>query len=142
MTDIMRPTREARARIDAARRFLAGHQPARSKKRPHPPRTPGAIEQRGQDLLDMRRAAGKPDPDGREWAERMKKYHLGTLALLKAAAQPGFTYTSVPDHLRRWLTHPIHDRPATDDDLRAIVTIEALMGLAHEEAHDLWKDTK
>ena len=139
MKDYDPATVAEKKRVTEARRFLAGHQPARSKKRPHPPRTPGAIEQRGQDLLDIRRAAGKPDPGGREWAERMKKYHLGTLALLKAATQPGFTADQVPDKLRRWLTHPIHDRPATDDDLRAIVTIEALMGLAHEEAHNLWE---
>lgn len=95
--------KETRARIKEARADLAE-----------------LIETNGQRYLDMRRLLGLPDPP--DWGHRMLRYHLGTAYLLKAAHQPGFTIEGVPDTLRDMLTHPIYDHPATDDNLRAIIT--------------------
>lgn len=95
--------KETRARIKEARADLAG-----------------LVETNGQRYLAMRRLLGLPDPP--DWGHRMLRYHLGTAYLLKAAEQPGFTVQDVPPQLRDMLTHPIYDHPATDQELRAIIT--------------------
>lgn len=111
---------QQRAVIRAARQALAGRE-TYDKKRGTSTLTPGAIETNGDKYLQMRRLLGLPDPDGKAWGERMVRYHLGALALVKAARQPDFTLDDVPHTLRRWLTHPIWDRPATNHDLTAII---------------------
>lgn len=95
--------KETRARIKTARADLAG-----------------LVETNGQRYLAMRRLLGLPDPP--DWGHRMLRYHLGTAYLLKAAEQPGFTVQDVPALLRDMLTHPIYGHPATDGNLRAIIT--------------------
>lgn len=110
-----------RALIREARQALAGRD-VFNKRRGTSARTPGAIEVNGRRYLEMRRLLGLPDPDGKAWGQRMMRYHMGTLALLQASEAPGFTVDDVPHTLRRWLTHPIWDRPATDKDLIAIIS--------------------
>lgn len=111
---------QQRAVIREARQSLAGRE-VYDKKRGTSTLTPGAIEVNGRRYLEMRRLLGLPDPDGKAWGQRMMRYHMGVLALIKAAQQPGFTVDDVPHTLRRWLTHPIWDRPATNHDLKAII---------------------
>lgn len=109
-----------RAFIREARRALAGRE-VFDKRRGTGTHEAGAIETNGQRYLQMRRLLGLPDPDSKAWGQRMMRYHLGTLALVKAASSPGFTVDDVPHTLRRWLTHPVWDRPATNNDLIAII---------------------
>lgn len=110
-----------RTLIREARQALAGRE-VFDKKRGTCTHTAGAIEVNGRRYLEMRRLLGLPDPDGKTWGDRMMRYHMGTLALIKAAHLPGFTVEGVPHALRRWLAHPIWDRPATNRDLEAIIT--------------------
>lgn len=112
---------EQRAVIREARQALRGRE-VFDKKRGTSTLTPGAVETNGEQYLQMRRLLGLPDPDGKAWGERMVRYHLGTLALVKAARQPTFNVEEVPRTLRRWLTHPVWDRPANNHDLTAIIT--------------------
>lgn len=112
---------QQRALIREARRALVGRE-VFDKRRGTCTHTAGAIEVNGSKYLEMRRLLGLPDPDGKAWGDRMMRYHMGTLALLQASRQPGFTVDDVPHTLRRWLTHPIWDRPATNRDLEAIIT--------------------
>ena len=110
-----------RTHIREARQAIAGRD-VFNKRRGTSMRTTGAIETNGRRYLEMRRLLGLPDPDGKAWGQRMMRYHLGTLALIKASRQPGFTVDGVPHTLRRWLTHPIWDHPATNNDLQTIIT--------------------
>lgn len=119
--DITPDLKEARARITTARRALTGHD-THAKSTGTSSREDGLIEENGRRYLTMRRLLGLPEPDGKEWGHRMLRYHLGTAYLIKAAQQPDFDVQDVPDELRRMLTHPIYDRPATDRELVAIIT--------------------
>lgn len=119
--EITRDLKAARARITTARRALTGRD-THAKSTGASSREGGLIEENGRRYLAMRRLLGLPDPDGKEWGHRMLRYHLGTAYLIKAAGQPGFAIEDVPDELRRMLTHPIYDRPATDRELVAIIT--------------------
>ena len=110
----------ANTRIVGARRALGGHHTFNRKKGTSTV-TPGAVEVNGDHYLQMRRLLGLPDPDGREWGQRMLRYHVGQLALIKASENPTFTVDQVPTRLREWLRHPIWDRPATDSDLTALL---------------------
>lgn len=83
-------------------------------------------ERFGQRLLDARRALGIPDPDGKEWGLRMVQYQIGLRLLAVGMQEPGFTIPTVPTSLRDWLTNPMTDHPATDEDL------ETLVDLIHE----------
>ncbi len=120
-TEITRDLKEARARITTTRRALAGRD-TYTKSADAGIREDGLIEENGRRYLAMRRLIGLPDPDGKEWGHRMLRYHLGTAYLLEAADHPGFAVEDVPDELRRMLTHPIYDHPATDRELVAIIT--------------------
>lgn len=111
---------QQRALIREARRALVGRE-VFDKRRGTCTHTAGAIEVNGSKYLEMRRLLGLPDPDGKAWGDRMMRYHMGTLALLQASQQPGFNVEEVPHTLRRWLTHPVWDRPANNTDLTAII---------------------
>lgn len=117
--EITRDLKAARARITTARRALTGRD-THAKSTGAGIREVGLIEENGRRYLTMRRLLGLPDPP--DWGARMTRYHLGTAYLIKAAGQPGFAIEDVPDELRRMLTHPIYDRPATDRELVAIIT--------------------
>ena len=80
-------------------------------------------ERFGQRLLDARRSFGIPDPDGKEWGRRMVQYQIGLRALAVGMAEPGFTITGVHEALRKWLTHPLLDRHATDNDLEELIDL-------------------
>ena len=103
--DVKKSAKQQRARIKQARREAID-----------------VVQQLGTDCLAARRRLGIPDPDGAEWGERMKRFHIGlsSLALAHLAGDPVET---APDTLRRWLTHPLLDRPATDDDLHAYIDL-------------------
>ena len=77
----------------------------------------------GQRLLDARRSFGIPDPDGKEWGQRMMQYQIGLRALAVGMTDENFTVSGTPSALREWLAHPLLDRPATDDDLTDLVGI-------------------
>lgn len=117
--EITRDLKEARARITTARRALTGRD-THTKSTGTSSHEDGIIETNGRRYLTMRRLVGLPDPP--DWGARMARYHLGTAYLLKAADHPGFAVEDVPDELRRMLTHPIYDHPATNRELVAIIT--------------------
>lgn len=119
--EITRDLKAARVRITTARRALTGRD-THAKSTGTSSREDGLIEDNGRRYLTMRRLLGLPEPDGKEWGHRMLRYHLGTAYLLEAAQQPDFDVQDVPDELRRMLTHPIYDRPATNRELAAIIT--------------------
>ncbi|MGP6175404.1 hypothetical protein [Corynebacterium sp. A21] len=71
----------------------------------------------GQQILDARRELGIPDPDGKEWGQRMVQFQIGLRALAMGMQEPDFTIDGVPDSLRLWLTNPMTDTPASNEDL-------------------------
>ena len=77
----------------------------------------------GQDLLDARRRLDLPDPDGKTWGQRMLRYQVGLRALALGMDEPAFTIESVPTQLREWLTNPMTDLPASDEDLTMLVEL-------------------
>lgn len=114
--DVKKESREQRDRIKRARREAID-----------------VVQQLGTDCLAARRRLGIPDPDETEWGERMKKFHIGlnALALAHLAGDPVET---APDTLRRWLTHPLLDRPATDDDLYTYIDLLETTGALGDAA--------
>lgn len=84
-------------------------------------RAAAAAEKMGNEVLEQRRKLGVPDPDGKTWGDRMAKYQIGLRALAGGMQGKNFRVEDVHPRLRQWLAHPILDRPATDDDLHALV---------------------
>lgn len=80
-----------------------------------------AAETMGNEVLQQRRKLGVPDPDGKTWGDRMLKYQIGLRALAGGMQGKHFRIEDVHPRLREWLAHPILDRPATDEDLHALV---------------------
>ena len=77
----------------------------------------------GQDLLDARRRLDLFDPDGKTWGQRMLRYQVGLRALALGMSEPAFTIESVPTQLREWLTNPLTDLPASDEDLTMLAEL-------------------
>lgn len=51
------------------------------------------------------------------------KYQFGLRALAMGRLESNFRVETTPPQLRKWLTNPLSDQPATDDDLRMLLDL-------------------
>lgn len=83
-------------------------------------------ETEGRYWLHLRRILGLKDPEGKWWGNFCLQWQLGALYLCKAATQPGFRIEAVDDQLRKKLACPFTFNPATDEDLRRILSSRSM----------------
>lgn len=83
-------------------------------------------ETEGAYWLHLRRLLGLKDPDSKWWGDYCLQWQLGALYLCKAATRPGFQIETVDDQLRQKLACPFTFRPATDEDLRRILSTRSM----------------
>lgn len=83
-------------------------------------------ETEGAYWLHLRRLLGLKDPDSKCWGDYCLQWQLGALYLCKAATQPGFRIETVDDQLRQKLACPFTFAPATDEDLRRILSTRSM----------------
>lgn len=76
-------------------------------------------EKVGNDALTMRRILGMPDPDEKEWADRMLKFQMGLAALLIQWRE--YKNVHVPPLTREWLRHPVTDQLPSDRRLMRLL---------------------
>lgn len=78
------------------------------------------MDEFGTNILKARKDLGYPEPkDQKQFGISLLTFHMGLIELYQASLQPGFTIEGVPDILRKALTNPITEKPATDDELRS-----------------------